>query len=98
MPPAKLSKASEFKEKYKARYPNEDMQPYDPYSYEAAMIILDAIEKTNMDKSKMVDYIANIKYNGILGETAFDKNGDTLNKSVSIYKVINGKFEYVENR
>lgn len=94
IPAEQLPKAKAFMDRYHSWYPGVDMQPYDPYTYEAAMIILDAVKKTNLDKSKMVDYIAGVKFSGILGQTGFDKNGDTLNKIVSVYRVINGKFVY----
>ncbi len=95
-PAEKLPEAKEFIEKYKAKYPDVDMQPYDPYTYEAACIIIDAIEKTNMDKTKMSDYVSNLKYSGVIGITSFDKKGDTLNKTISIYKVKDGQFVYCE--
>jgi len=96
VPPEKLASSKSFIEKFKSKYPNTDLQPYDPYTYEAAKILIESIEKTNMDKTKIASYISAIKYKGILGETSFDERGDTLNKSISIYKVINGKFEYVD--
>jgi branched-chain amino acid transport system substrate-binding protein len=96
VPPEKLSKSKLFMDNYRAKYPEQDMQPYDPYTYECAMIIVEAIQKTGRDRSKMADYLANVKYKGILGETSFDKNGDTLNNSVSIYRVQDGKFVCVD--
>jgi branched-chain amino acid transport system substrate-binding protein len=96
LPPEKLLKAKEFMDKYKAKYPGVDMQPYDPYTYEAASILIEAIEKTNREQARIVDYVSQMKYNGILGETAFDKKGDTLNKTISIYQVKEGKFVYCE--
>ncbi|OGS43330.1 MAG: hypothetical protein A2539_10610 [Elusimicrobia bacterium RIFOXYD2_FULL_34_15] len=95
IPAEKLPKAKKFVDKFKNTYPDTDMQPYDTNAYEAASIIINAIENTNIDKLKIVDYISKIKFNGILGKTSFDKNGDTLNKNISIYKIINGKFVYV---
>jgi branched-chain amino acid transport system substrate-binding protein len=96
IPPEKLQKAKDFMDRYKAKYPGQDMQPYDPYTYETTMILIDAVTKTNMDRTKLIDYIANMKYDGIIGRTSFDRNGDTLNKAISIYKVVNGKFIYAE--
>lgn len=91
-PPEKLPKAKEFMDKFKAKYPGINMQPYDPYTYEATCMLIEAIEKTNKEPVKIVDYISKIKFNGILGETTFDEKGDTLNKTISIYQVKNGKF------
>lgn len=99
--PDKIIEAKEFLEKFKAKYSGIDMQPYDVYTYEAAHILLEAIaqtkratQNTGTGKSKIADYIAHIKYKGILGETSFDSNGDTLNKTISIYKVKDGAFVF----
>ncbi|OGS23097.1 MAG: hypothetical protein A2252_08225 [Elusimicrobia bacterium RIFOXYA2_FULL_39_19] len=96
IPPAKLKKAKAFLDTFASKYPGTDLQPYDTYTYETSKILIDAIVKTNMDKSKIADYLATVKFDGILGITSFDANGDTLNKSISIYKAKNGKFEYCE--
>jgi len=96
LPPEKLLAANRFIANYHQRFPKNDMQPYDPYTYEAINIILDAIEKTGGDRNKMIDYIAKVTYNGILGESSFDERGDTRNKLITIYTVRNGKFVYVD--
>jgi len=96
IPPEKLPKAKAFIERYKAKYPGVDMQPYDTYTYEATSLIMEAIEKTGKDPAQIVDYVSRAKFSGILGETTFDAKGDTLNKTISIYRVKNGKFIYCE--
>ncbi|MDI6735985.1 MAG: branched-chain amino acid ABC transporter substrate-binding protein [bacterium] len=96
MPPENLPAAKTFMDKFKAKYPEVDMQPYDPYTYEATGMLIEAIEKTNKEPLKIVDYVSKIKYAGILGETTFDEKGDTLNKTISIYQVKDGKFVYCE--
>jgi len=96
LPPEKLPEASKFLASYHQRYPNDDMQPYDPYTYEAINIILDAIEKTGGDREKMIDYVAKVNYSGILGVSSFNELGDTRNNMITIYTVKNGKFTYVE--
>lgn len=92
VPPEKLPKAKEFVEKYKKRFPNIDMQPYDPYTYDATNIIIEAIKNVGLDKEKIIEYVSNIEYEGIIGKTKFDKKGDTLNKSITCYVVKNGKW------
>ena len=96
IPPEKLPKAKAFIERYKAKYPGVDMQPYDTYTYEATTLLMEAIEKTGKDPAQIVDYVSRAKFSGILGETTFDAKGDTLNKTISIYRVKNGKFIYCE--
>jgi branched-chain amino acid transport system substrate-binding protein len=96
LPPEKLPASGKFIADYHRRFPKDDMQPYDPYTYEAINIILDAIEKTGGDRNKMIDYIAKVTYSGILGESSFDERGDTRNKTITIYTVKNGLFNYVD--
>jgi branched-chain amino acid transport system substrate-binding protein len=96
LPPEKLPSAAKFLENYRKRYPKDDMQPYDPYTYEAVNVILEAIEKTGGDRNALIDYVSKVKFNGILGESSFDERGDTRNKIISIYTVKNGQFTYVD--
>ncbi len=98
MPPAKLPFAKEFLRRYAERFPNEDMQPYDPYTYEAASLLTTTLGAVNLDQTKLIDELAKVKYLGILGETSFDAKGDNLNKLISISRVSNGKFEYYEHK
>jgi len=90
--PEKLPQAKKFIEKFKSKYPKVDSQPYDHYTYEATNIILEAIARVGADKEKIIETVKGIKYQGILGETAFDEKGDTLNKVISVYQVKEGKF------
>jgi branched-chain amino acid transport system substrate-binding protein len=96
VPSDKLPKAKAFMDKFKAKYPDVDMQPYDTYTYESTCMLIEAIERTNKEPSQIIDYVSKIKYAGILGETAFDEKGDTLNKAVSIYQIKDGNFAYCE--
>ncbi|HCJ66640.1 MAG TPA: branched chain amino acid ABC transporter substrate-binding protein, partial [Elusimicrobia bacterium] len=90
--PERLPQAKEFLEKYKTKYPKVDSQPYDHYTYEATKIILQAIKMGSLEKKEIIETVRKIKYNGVLGETAFDEKGDTLNKVISVYKIKEGKF------
>ena len=92
-PPERLPTAEKFIESYKKRFPNVAFQPYDAYTFDATGIIIDAVMNVGPDRKKIADYVHGIKYNGVIGETQFDANGDTLNKAVTVYVVKNGKFE-----
>lgn len=93
VPPEKLPQAKEFVEKHKKRFPRVDMQPYDAYTYDTTNIIIEGIKNVGLDRSKIIDYVKNIKYSGIIGTTQFDERGDTLNKEITFYRVYNGKWE-----
>lgn len=91
-PPELLPSAKEFVEKYKRRYPDEEIKSYDHYGYEVASIVLDALDKVGPDRKKIIKYIQGIKFSGVLGVTAFDEKGDTLNKTITLFQVKNGQF------
>ena len=100
IPPERISSAKKFLDTYKKEYPGVDMQPYDHYTYEATMIALLALEKAGIknqnsdevDKSKIIDFLKDLKYDGVLGRTEFDEKGDTRNKVITVYLVNDGKF------
>lgn len=91
-PPEELPRAAEFIEKYKKAYPDVDIQPYDAYTYDATKILIEAIRHVQSDKRAIIDYIANIRYEGVIGCTTFDEKGDTTNKVITPYIVKNGEF------
>ncbi|MBI3012289.1 MAG: branched-chain amino acid ABC transporter substrate-binding protein [Elusimicrobia bacterium] len=97
VPPQKIPEAKSFLEKYSARFPQPDLQPYDHYTYEAAKIALDVLEKAgiqgdSIDKLRMIETMKNLKFNGVLGTTEFDEKGDTKNKAITVYLVKGNNF------
>ncbi|MBW2064545.1 MAG: branched-chain amino acid ABC transporter substrate-binding protein [Deltaproteobacteria bacterium] len=74
----RLPGAIEFKKAYEAQNYREPMGAYGIYAYEAANIILEALKQVGPDdKVAIAKAIRNIRYEGILGTTTFDKNGQT---------------------
>ena len=92
LPLAKLPKGSEFIAKYQKKFPNIDMQPYDPATYDATNLLIEAVVASNKDKAKILEYIKKANYEGVTGKVQFDTKGDTLNKAVSMYVVKQGKW------
>jgi len=92
--PAGLSSAKAFLEKYKAKY--GESGPYSIYAYDAANIILSAIEKTNStDGAKVADYISKTTFRGAFGDISFDKNGDVTQAPYVVWQVKDGKFQQI---
>lgn len=92
-PPELLDSAKNFVAAYKQRYPNDEIKSYDHYGYEAASMLISAIKSVGPDRKKIIDYLRQIKFDGVLGTTSFDEKGDTLNKKITLFKVVKGKFE-----
>ncbi len=97
-PPELLDSARDFVERYKQRYPNDELKSYDHYGYEVASILLEALTQVGPDRDKIITYVRGINHSGVLGLTAFDEKGDTLNKTITLFRVEKGKFVPVPSK
>ncbi len=89
-----------FYENYKRLYGMEP-EAYATYGYEAAKVVLAAMERAaqagSLSRSAVLKEIAATKgFSGALGTWSFDENGDTTNKVMSVNTVKNGDFETVK--
>lgn len=96
--------AAKFRDDYKAKF-GGDLTVYTIYGYEAANVLLAAIETASKAGAKdaaalrkgTLDALAATKdFKGVLGTWSFDANGDTSNKLFSGTQVKDGKFEFVK--
>ncbi len=97
-PPDLLDSAKNFVAAYKQRYPTDELKSYDHYGYESASLIIAALKAVGADRKKIIDYLQHVKYDGVLGTTSFDEKGDTLNKTITLFQVRQGKFQPVERK
>jgi branched-chain amino acid transport system substrate-binding protein len=95
LPPSGL----QYRKDYTAKY-GETNEPYSIYGYEAANVLVDAIErickdgKDPTDRKTVLDYVFATKdFDGVLGKWSFDKNGDTTLTTQTGYVVKDGKYE-----
>lgn len=98
---APITENDEFYKKYKKMFPNDSIEPFDLFSYEAARILLSALtnsldENGDFSREKAIDYIAKTEFQGISSKIKFDEKGDNLNAIFTIYTVSNGKFVVVD--
>ena len=100
IPPEKLGSAGQdFIDKYEQNY-DDAVQPYTAYAYEAANVMLDAIERASKDaggdvpdrKAVIEQVLATQDYKGVLGTWSFDDDGDTSLTRLSIQEVEDGEF------
>src|SRR5215211_2877321 len=100
IPPEKLGSAGqEFIDKYEQKY-DDAVQPYTAYAYEAANVMLDAIERASKDaggdvpdrEAVIKEVFATQDLQGVLGTWSFDENGDTSLTRLSIQEVEDGEF------
>lgn len=94
-PLEKIPAAKKFVADHKKAYPGEGIGAYNGYTYDAAQIFIAMVKKVGPDRKKIIDELASLNHHGVMGDTQFDKKGDTLNKVISAYRVKNGKFVFV---
>jgi branched-chain amino acid transport system substrate-binding protein len=97
LPENQVGKGKEFVDNYTKKY-GRPPEAYAIYAYEAAKVVLYAINKAGKkDRAAVVAAAAEIKdFPGALGTWSFDENGDTTLKTLSGSVIKNGKFEFVK--
>jgi branched-chain amino acid transport system substrate-binding protein len=92
----KLARGGDFVAKYKKRFNNADVQIYSPYSYDAVFVIADAIQRAGkVDRASVAGEVSKTNHSGVTGQITFDEKGDIKGGAISMFKVENGKMEYV---
>jgi branched-chain amino acid transport system substrate-binding protein len=99
LPESELTaKGQQFVQEYESRY-DDEIQPYTAYAYEAANVMLDAIERASKEgevtrEAVLQQIFATEDYDGVLGTWSFDEDGDTTLTELSVQRVENGEFVY----
>jgi len=106
VPPDQLTGAgAEFIKKFTEKYPSNPAEAYTAYGYEAAKVILAAIDraaKTNPADMKglraaiLKEVFATKDYAGVLGTWSFNAEGDTSLTDMSGQIVTGGEFKFSE--
>ena len=88
--------AKEFIDAFEARF--HHLGSYSSYAYEATRIAVEAIRRAGKnDRSAVLAAMKEMKeYRGILGVHRFDARGDTTLRTIGIYAVRDGKFQFLE--
>jgi branched-chain amino acid transport system substrate-binding protein len=85
--------AQPFLQKYKATY-GHDEGAYSVYGYDAANVLLTAIDKAqSTDPDKVAAALKSQTFDTILGNIDFDQKGDIKESSFVIWTIQNGKFQ-----
>jgi branched-chain amino acid transport system substrate-binding protein len=99
LPQSELTaKGKQFVQDYESQH-DDAIQPYTAYAYEAANVMLDAIERASKEgevtrEAVLQQIFATEDFDGVLGTWSFDEDGDTSLTELSIQRVENGQFEY----
>jgi branched-chain amino acid transport system substrate-binding protein len=80
-----------FLDAYKKRF-NADPILYSPFTYDAANLLIAAMQKANSsDPKKYLPELAKIEHNGVTGKIAFDGKGDRKDAEMTIFTMKSGK-------
>jgi len=104
LPISKLPNGQAFVEAYGVEYPDNEIGAYDAYSYDAANVITAAILKVAKEqgtdkisspaaREAIIAAVAATDMEGVTGKVAFDANGDTVNKAITVYRVEGGAWK-----
>jgi branched-chain amino acid transport system substrate-binding protein len=86
-----IPQAANFYNSFKARY--GEIGPYSVYAYDAAMVLLEAIEKADdTTGDSLIRVLHSQTFTGALGEISFDEIGDVEVAPYVIWKVKGGEF------
>ena len=89
-------KMADFRTRFKSET-GEEVKLYAPYVYDATLVMVEAMKKANStDPKAYLPELAKIKYEGVTGPIAFDKNGDILNGTLTLYTFNGPKRELVK--
>ncbi|ARP74008.1 branched chain amino acid ABC transporter substrate-binding protein [Streptomyces pluripotens] len=99
-----LPAAKDFVATYKAKKYPGDYGTYGSYAYDATTAIIKAVGQVVKNgkvpsdaRAKVVDAVQNTSFDGISGKISFDQYGDTTNKQLTVYQVIDGKWKSVKS-
>jgi branched-chain amino acid transport system substrate-binding protein len=91
----RLPKGEQFMNRYQAKF-GSTVQIYAPYAYDAVYVIVDAIRRAgSLDRAAVAAAVATTSYDGLTGHIAFDSKGDLKNGAISVYKMQDGKINFV---
>ncbi|MBP7452300.1 MAG: branched-chain amino acid ABC transporter substrate-binding protein [Ottowia sp.] len=86
----KMPGGTAWKARYDAKYPKQ-FQVYSPYTYDATMLLADAMKRANSWDPKV--YIPKLKeasYKGVTSNIQFEPNGELKNAAITLYVYKNG--------
>ncbi len=90
LPVDKLPNGQKFVEDFTKKY--GQIQIYSPYSYDAVMVLIDAMKRANsVEPAKYLAQIGKTSYNGVTGKIEFDEKGDIKNGAITVFEVKGGK-------
>ncbi|MBK8665605.1 MAG: branched-chain amino acid ABC transporter substrate-binding protein [Burkholderiales bacterium] len=87
----KMPGGTAWKAKYDAKYPNQ-FQVYSPYTYDATMLLVDAMKRANsVDPKVYTPKLIESNFKGVTASIAFEPTGELKNPAITLYVYKDGK-------
>lgn len=102
--PANTKESQSFVDEYKARYGEAPIASYHLQGYDAAMMLLDAVEKVSVDRGGTLyvprqalrqELFGTRGMQGLSGPLNCSDTGDCAQPNIEIYQVVNGEFKAI---
>ncbi len=92
----KMPGGADWKKRYDAAYPGQ-YQVYSPYTYDAAMLIMDAMKRADSADPKVyLPKLAESNYQGVSAKIAFEPNGEMKDAATTLFHYVKGNKEAIE--
>ena len=89
---------ADFTKQYEQKFKGQTVQAYAPLTYDAVMVLAEAIKKAGApDASKVAAALPSVSVNGLSGTVAFLPDGERKDAEVAILEAKGGKFTLVES-
>ncbi|RZT41234.1 branched-chain amino acid ABC transporter substrate-binding protein [Cupriavidus agavae] len=83
---SKMENGADFQKRYQARF-NAPVQIYAPFTYDAVMVIVDAMKRANSaEPAAILAEMPKTNYKGVIGNIAFDEKGDMKEGTITLYE------------
>ncbi|MEM5427529.1 branched-chain amino acid ABC transporter substrate-binding protein [Cupriavidus oxalaticus] len=83
---SKMEQGADFSKRYQARF-NAPVQIYAPFTYDAVMVIVDAMKRANStEPAAILAEMPKTNYKGVIGNIAFDDKGDMKEGTITLYE------------
>ena len=93
VPLEQMPGGKEFSQRYAAKY-KHPIQQYAPYCYDAVNVMIASMQSAaSVNPEEYLPALGKITYAGVSGNIAFEKNGDLKGGAVTLYQVIQGKWQ-----
>ncbi len=87
----KLPNGKTWRARYDAKFPGQ-FQVYSPYTYDATMVLVDAMKRANSADPKVYGpKLAESNYQGVTAKVVFEPNGELKNPAMTLYVYKDGK-------